>query len=120
MNEIVEKRELAQSIRMFTAEASEIAGKSDAGQFVIPCLNDEGTRIPITIADADQKQRTVTLRNRDIGKSTRLLNRLNKIRAPLQVEICRCSKMKQTSPVIDAALAHTGCEPFRNDIAVDR
>jgi ferredoxin--NADP+ reductase len=76
MFEILEARLLAPDVKLFRIEAPRIARKRQAGQFVILRVHETGERIPITIADSDPGRGTITLVVQGIGKTTRLLNRL--------------------------------------------
>ena len=76
MNEIVETKELAPSIKMFKVKAPKIAKKYNAGQFVILRVNEKGERIPLTMAEANQQEGTITLISQEVGRSTRLLGQL--------------------------------------------
>lgn len=74
---ITEARFLAPDVKKFQIEAPRIARKRKAGQFVIVRLHEHGERIPLTISDACVDSGTVTLVVQGIGKTTRLMNRLN-------------------------------------------
>lgn len=76
MLEILEARFLAPDVKLFRIAAPRIARKRQAGQFVILRVHETGERIPITIADSDPGLGTITLVVQGIGKTTRLLNRL--------------------------------------------
>jgi ferredoxin--NADP+ reductase len=67
---------LAPNIKKFVIEAPKIALKRKAGQFVIIRLKDGGERIPLTIADSDTKEGTITIIVQGIGKTTKELNSL--------------------------------------------
>jgi ferredoxin--NADP+ reductase len=67
---------LAPDVKRFTIEAPRIARKRKAGQFVILRLHAHGERIPLTIADSDPEQGTITIIVQGIGKTTKLLNML--------------------------------------------
>lgn len=71
---IKEARFLAPDIKLFRIEAPRIARKRKAGQFVIVRVHDNGERIPLTIADSDTADGTVTIIVQNAGKTTRLLN----------------------------------------------
>jgi ferredoxin--NADP+ reductase len=71
---IVEARFLAPDIKLFRLRAPRIARRQKPGQFVILRTHAEGERIPLTIADADPADGTVTLIVQGVGKTTRLLN----------------------------------------------
>lgn len=76
MYRIVSADWLAPAIKRFVIEAPRVARKQEAGQFVILRVHEQGERIPLTIADADAAQGTVTLIVQGVGKTTRLLNQL--------------------------------------------
>jgi ferredoxin--NADP+ reductase len=73
---IIEARFLATDIKLFKIEAPSIAAKREAGQFVIVRNGEYGERIPLTIADSDPGEGTITLIIQGVGKTTRMLNRL--------------------------------------------
>ncbi len=68
---------LAPNIKRFIIEAPKIASKRKAGQFVIIRLNDAGERIPLTIADSNIVDGTITIIVQGIGKTTKELNSLS-------------------------------------------
>jgi NAD(P)H-flavin reductase len=74
---IVEKRLLAPNVYLMKVEASKIARKRKAGQFVILRISEEGERFPLTIVDSDVQAGTVTIVFQAVGKSTRQLAALN-------------------------------------------
>jgi len=76
--EIVRKKELAPTIKMFEVKAPAVARKAKAGQFVILRITEHGERIPLTIADADTKRGTITLVVEEVGKTTKEFGRLSK------------------------------------------
>ena len=73
---IKEDRELAPNIKLLRIEAPRIVKKRQAGQFVIVRVHDHGERIPLTIADSDTENGTITIVVQGVGKTTKLLNRL--------------------------------------------
>ena len=77
MFKIVEKQQLSEIITKFVIEAPLIAKKRKAGNFVIIRVNENGERIPITIADSDPVKGTVTIIVQAVGKTTKLLCSLN-------------------------------------------
>jgi len=77
MHDIVEKAKLADKVWRLRVAAPRIAKKRQAGQFVILRVHEHGERIPLTIADADPEQGTITLVVQEVGKTTTLLCRLN-------------------------------------------
>jgi ferredoxin--NADP+ reductase len=74
MFKIVDATFLSQDVKKFRIIAPRIAHKQKAGQFVILRVNEHGERIPITIADSDPEQGTVTIIVQGIGKTTKMLN----------------------------------------------
>ena len=76
MYDIIEARFLAQDIKLFKIYSPPIARKRKAGQFLILRVSETGERIPLTIADSDQEQGTVTIIVQGIGKTTKELNSL--------------------------------------------
>jgi ferredoxin--NADP+ reductase len=78
MYEIVEARLLAPDVKLFKIKAPAVARKRKAGQFVILRVHDQGERIPLTIADSDLTEQTITIIVQSVGKTTRLLNTMNK------------------------------------------
>lgn len=78
MYEIVLKEELAPKIKLFKVLAPELAQKAQPGQFIILRIDEEGERIPLTIADFDRTQGTITIIFQEVGKTTELLGLLNK------------------------------------------
>ncbi|VBB06271.1 Hypothetical protein LUCI_1490 [Lucifera butyrica] len=77
MYKILEKQELAPSVKLFVMEAPLIARKAKPGQFVILRIDENGERIPLTIADFNREKGTITLIFQEVGASTRQLGRLN-------------------------------------------
>ena len=74
---IVEARLLSPDVKLFRIVAPRVAQKQKPGQFVILRVSDTGERIPLTIAESDPKNGTITLVVQGIGKTTKQLNRLN-------------------------------------------
>ena len=74
MYQITEARFLAQDIKLFKIKVPKIAEKRKAGQFVIIRIEEHGERIPLTIADSDTSDGTVTIIVQGVGKTTKQLN----------------------------------------------
>ena len=55
-------------------EAPIVAKKCKAGQFIILRVNEEGERIPLTVADYDREKGTVTIIFQIVGKTTKILS----------------------------------------------
>ncbi len=71
MFEIVERRELAENIYLTRVKAPRIARSAKPGQFVIVRPDEKGERTPLTIADYDVAEETITLVTQALGVSTR-------------------------------------------------
>ncbi|HOV91961.1 MAG TPA: sulfide/dihydroorotate dehydrogenase-like FAD/NAD-binding protein [Candidatus Kapabacteria bacterium] len=76
MNKIVEAHFLSPNVKLFKIEAPKIAQKRKAGQFVMLRINENGERIPLTIADSNINDGTITLIVQGVGKTTKTLNLL--------------------------------------------
>jgi len=74
--QIVEARPLAAAVKQFKIAAPEIARKRKPGQFIVLRINEEGERIPLTIADADPESGILTIIFQEVGKSTMQLGTL--------------------------------------------
>jgi NAD(P)H-flavin reductase len=70
---IVLKEKLTPLIDLVKVEAPALSKKARAGQFVIIRVDEIGERIPLTLADWDAKEGTVTLVAMEVGTSTRKL-----------------------------------------------
>lgn len=77
MFKIVRKEVLNPSVKLMEIEAPYVARKAEPGQFIIFRINEEGERIPLTIADFDRKKGTVTIIFQEVGKSTKILGQMN-------------------------------------------
>lgn len=72
------KKQLSDEVFQFTVAAPLIAAERKPGQFVIVQLDsDFGERIPLTIADADTREGTITLIFQTVGRTTHHLAGLN-------------------------------------------
>lgn len=75
MNKILHREQLSENVYLFRIEAPLIAQERQAGQFVLLQLdNDFGERIPLTIADADPVEGSITVIFQVVGKTTELLS----------------------------------------------
>ncbi|MBP9024000.1 MAG: sulfide/dihydroorotate dehydrogenase-like FAD/NAD-binding protein [Spirochaetes bacterium] len=78
MNRIIFKKQLSDDVFMMKIAAPHIAEERKPGQFVILQLDtDFGERIPLTIADADAKEGSVTIIYQAVGNTTHRLSKLN-------------------------------------------
>ena len=74
MYKIVKKEELNPTVMLMEIEAPYVAKKAEPGQFIILRVDDNGERIPLTIADFDRKKGTVTIIFQIVGATTRVLS----------------------------------------------
>lgn len=84
-NEIVERRQLAPSLTLFKLYTPDIARRVKAGQFVVLRADDYAERIPLTVADHDREQGTITVIFQVVGTSTRKLDKFQQGEAILDV-----------------------------------
>ena len=75
MYKIVRKRILNPTVTMMDIEAPFVARKAQAGQFIILRVDDEGERIPLTVAGFDRDKGTVKIIFQVVGTTTMLLNK---------------------------------------------
>ena len=74
MYRIVKKRVLNPTVSLMEVEAPAVARKAEPGQFIILRVDEEGERIPLTIADFDREKGTVTIIYQVVGATTEKLN----------------------------------------------
>ena len=76
MYKVVTKRFLndAKTICLFEIEAPLIAKHAQAGQFVIFRLDEQGERVPVSVAGWDREKGTVTVMVQAAGRTTRMLH----------------------------------------------
>ncbi len=77
MFKILVKQELAPNIHLVKIAASGIAKKAQPGQFVIIILDEKGEKIPLTIADWDRKEGSITIVFMEVGTTTHRFATLN-------------------------------------------
>lgn len=77
LNEIVRKINLNKTVTKMDIYSPMIAKKAQPGEFIILRVNDEGERIPLTIAGYDEVNGLVTIIFQIAGATTMLLNELN-------------------------------------------
>ncbi|UZE46480.1 sulfide/dihydroorotate dehydrogenase-like FAD/NAD-binding protein [Selenomonas sputigena] len=73
MYRILKKQELSPGILEYDIEAPRVAKKALPGQFIVLRVNEEGERVPLTIADFDREKGIVTILFQVVGASTGLL-----------------------------------------------
>ncbi len=74
MYKIVKKKELNPTVTLMEIEAPYVAAKAEPGQFIILRVNEDGERIPLTVAGYDRQAGTVTIVFQIVGATTELLN----------------------------------------------
>ena len=77
MNKIVRKRILNPTVHLMEVDAPLIAAKAEPGQFIILRADEDGERIPLTVADYDREKGTVTIIFQIVGATTEKLASLN-------------------------------------------
>ena len=77
MYKILRKKELNPTVTLMDIDAPLIAKKAEPGQFIILRVDENGERIPLTIADFDREKGTVTIIFQIVGATTELLNHKN-------------------------------------------
>ena len=75
MYKIVTRRELNPTVTLLEIDAPMIAKKAEPGQFIILRVDEQGERIPLTIAGFDREKGTVTIIFQVVGATTEKLNR---------------------------------------------
>ena len=75
MFKILKKMELSPGVFHFDIEAPRVAKKALPGQFIVLRVNDDGERIPLTIADFDREKGSITIIFQVVGASTELLSK---------------------------------------------
>jgi len=77
MYQIVKKRALHDTVTLMEVHAPAVARKARPGQFIILRIDEEGERIPLTIAGSDKENGTITIIFQKVGYTTKRLDLLN-------------------------------------------
>jgi ferredoxin--NADP+ reductase len=77
MYRILKKEVLCPSVKLMLIEAPFVARKAQPGQFIILRVDENGERIPLTIADYDCEKGSITIIFQEVGKTTKILGELN-------------------------------------------
>lgn len=77
MYRILSKQKLSETVVKMDIEAPFVAKKAEPGQFIILRTDENGERIPLTIADYDRALGTVTIIFQIVGATTERLGRMN-------------------------------------------
>jgi ferredoxin/flavodoxin---NADP+ reductase len=78
MYKILDRVDYSPDVYMQVIEAPAVAAACQPGQFIILMIDEEGERIPLTIADFDRDAGTITIVVQAIGTSTRHLQKLGR------------------------------------------
>ncbi len=76
MYKILKKEVLSDVTKLMDIEAPHVARKARAGQFIIVRIDEQGERIPLTIADYNRDAGLITIIFQEVGKSTMQLGKL--------------------------------------------
>jgi len=74
MYRIVKKKVLNPTVTLMEIDAPLVARSAEPGQFIILRVDEEGERIPLTVADFDREKGTVTIIFQIVGATTEKLN----------------------------------------------
>ncbi len=74
MYKIVRKKELNPTVTQMEIDAPLVAKKAKPGQFIILRVDEEGERIPLTVAGTDPEEGTVKIIFQIVGATTEMLN----------------------------------------------
>lgn len=77
MYEILSKKALNATVEQMEIKAPFVAKRAKAGQFIILRVDENGERVPLTIADYDREKGSITIIYQIIGKSTQKLSQLH-------------------------------------------
>lgn len=77
MYKIVRKEKLNDVVELMEIKAPYVSRKCEPGQFIILRVGEDGERIPLTIADFDRENETITIIYQIVGYSTKVLSTLN-------------------------------------------
>lgn len=76
MYKILEKKSLNPTVTLMRIDAPLVARKAEPGQFIILRVDEDGERIPLTVADYDRAAGSVTIIFQIVGATTAKLNHL--------------------------------------------
>ncbi len=77
MYKILRKKILNPTVTLMEVDAPLVAKKAEPGQFIILRVDEDGERIPLTVADFDREKGTITIIFQIVGATTEKLNHLN-------------------------------------------
>ena len=73
MYKILLRQDLVPNIHLFKVRAPAVAGKAQPGQFVVIRIDEKGERIPLTIANWDREEGSITIVFMEVGTTTHKL-----------------------------------------------
>ncbi|MFC1932323.1 sulfide/dihydroorotate dehydrogenase-like FAD/NAD-binding protein [Chloroflexota bacterium] len=73
MYKILLKQDLVSNVHLFKIAAPSVAKKAQPGQFVVIRVDEKGERIPLTIADWDEKEGSISIVVMEVGTTTHRL-----------------------------------------------
>ena len=73
MYKILLRQDLVPNIHLFKVAAPNVAKKAQPGQFVVIRIDEKGERIPLTMADWDEEEGSVTIVFMEVGTTTHRL-----------------------------------------------
>lgn len=76
MYQILKKRPLHDTVTLMEVQAPLVARKAQPGQFIILRIDENGERIPLTIAGYDRENGTITIIFQKVGATTKRLDTL--------------------------------------------
>ena len=77
MYKILRKEVLNPTVTLMDVYAPLVSKKAEPGQFIILRVDENGERIPLTVADFDREAGTITIIFQIVGSTTEKLNQLN-------------------------------------------
>ncbi|MDO4174449.1 MAG: sulfide/dihydroorotate dehydrogenase-like FAD/NAD-binding protein [Eubacteriales bacterium] len=77
MYQILKKRRLSENVVLMVIDAPYVAKKVEPGQFIILRVNEEGERIPLTVAEYDREKGSITIIFQEVGATTMELGMMN-------------------------------------------
>ncbi len=73
MYRILLRKDLVPGVHLFKMAAPAVARKAQPGQFIVIRIDDKGERIPLTVADWDREEGSLTIIFMEVGTTTRRL-----------------------------------------------
>lgn len=77
MYQILKKKTLNSNTKLMVIDAPHVARKAEPGQFIILRVTEDGERIPLTIAEYNRQDGTITIIFQEVGATTIALGQMN-------------------------------------------